>query len=125
MKRDMNLIRSMLLAVEASDTGWAPDRLTIEGYDPKVVGYHSYLIVQSGLCEGIDITGAESIGPEAVLTKLTWAGHEFLDAARDETRWRKAMSITAKSAGTITIGALTQLLTSLMMQSLGIGNQSG
>jgi hypothetical protein len=31
MKRDMNLVREMLFAVEKSDSGWAPDKYNIEG----------------------------------------------------------------------------------------------
>lgn len=125
MKRDMELIRKMLLAVEYSESGRAPRPLMIEGYDPAIIGYHSLLLVEAGLCTGAEHKTLGQPTPNATLFRLTWAGHEFLDAARDETRWRKAMSITAKSAGTITIGVLTQLLTNLMMQSLGINNPGG
>jgi hypothetical protein len=37
------------------------------------------------------------------VSRLTWEGHEFLDAARDEKRWKKAMSTVKEKGGTITI----------------------
>jgi uncharacterized protein DUF2513 len=40
-----------------------------------------------------------SRGPELLLTNLTWAGHEFADAARDEKRWKKAMQSFERKAG--------------------------
>ncbi len=49
---------------------------------------------------------------------LTWAGHEFLDAARDEERWEKAKSITANKGGGITFEVLTELLTKLMKEEI-------
>ncbi len=119
MKRDMDLIRKMLLTLEASETGRLDHQLSIDGYEQDIVDYHAYLLNGSGLCEGVDMSKFGS-DPRGRIIRLTWAGHEFLDVARDETRWRKAMAITAKSAGTVTIAILTQLLSSLMKQSLNI-----
>lgn len=53
-------------------------------------------------------------------TALTWSGHEFLDAARDEGRWTEAKRLTNEKAGSITMAALTQILTHLMTQALGM-----
>jgi hypothetical protein len=55
-----------------------------------------------------------SRGPEALLTNLTWAGHEFADAARDEKRWKKAMAVVREKSGSVTMSVLTQFLTYLM-----------
>jgi hypothetical protein len=61
-----------------------------------------------------------SEAPEGFITNLTWAGHEFADAARDETRWKKAMGFVKEKGGAVTIGVLTQLLISLMRGAFGI-----
>ncbi len=48
-------------------------------------------------------------------------GHDFLDASRDESRWKNAMKkIEEKGGGAVPIGILIQILSSLMKQSLGI-----
>jgi len=61
-----------------------------------------------------------SEGPEAIITSLTWAGHEFAEAARDDTRWKNAMGLVKDKGGSVTIGVLTQLLISLMKSTSGL-----
>jgi hypothetical protein len=85
----MELIRKMVLAIEDAPTGFAPRNLTVDGYTPDQVGYHGYLMLDAGLAEGSKVSHMGSSSPEATLRNLTWAGHEFADAARDETRWKK------------------------------------
>lgn len=120
MQRDMNLIRQIAMAVEASPTGFAPDRLDIEGYTAEQIAYHAHLMVQAGLATGTDITTLGSSSPAALLSALTWQGHEFVEAARDETRWRQAMSLVKEKGGSVTLSILIQLLGDLMRRSLGL-----
>lgn len=51
---------------------------------------------------------------------LTWHGHEFLDAARNDSLWRKATAAVATTAGAISFSVLQALLTSLAKDQLGI-----
>lgn len=120
MKRDLELIRKMVLAIEDNESGWAPDNLTFDGYSEAQVGYHAFLLIDAGLAKGDEITSHGSHSPEAMLSHLTWAGHEFADAARDETRWKRAMGMVQEKGGTVTIGVLTQLLVSIMRSALGL-----
>ena len=53
--------------------------------------------------------------------RLTMEGHDFLESARDESRWNKAMkTVSEKGGGAISIGVLVQLLSALMKQQLGL-----
>ena len=99
MKRDMNLIRKLVLAIEDDPNGYAPRDIEIDEYTPDQINYHAYLIVDAGLAEGERVDTMNSRGPEVLLTNLTWAGHEFADAARDEKRWKRAMAIVRRKAG--------------------------
>jgi hypothetical protein len=119
MKRDLELIRKMILAIEDAPSGWAPV-LKFEGYTDAQFGYHAYLLLDAGFARGQDASTIGGEGPEGFISSLTWAGHEFAEAARDETRWRKALGIVQEKGGTVTIGVLTQLLVSLMKGALGI-----
>jgi len=119
MKRDLELIRKMVLAIEDAPSGWAPD-LKFDGYSDAQVGYHAYLLIDAGLARGQDASTMGSDAPEGFITSLTWAGHEFADAARDETRWKKAMGVVQEKGGTVTIGVLTQLLIALTKGALGL-----
>lgn len=119
MKRDMELIRKILLAVEGSESAFAPDPLKIEGYTDEQITYHSFLLVNAGLVHGhISIEAGESL--LALVEYPTWAGHEFLDAARDETRWRKVMAKVAEKGESVTIGVLEGLLVAAMKSAVGL-----
>lgn len=116
----MELIRKLILALEDAPTGDVSGDLDIEGYTPEQIGYHAYLLLDAGLAEGDRIDHMGSDGPGAMLTNLTWAGHEFADAARDETRWKKAMGVVQEKGGAVTLSVLTQFLTALMRSALGL-----
>jgi hypothetical protein len=49
--------------------------------------------------------------------RLTWQGHEFLDAARDDTRWNKAKDAMAQVGGFV-FDVAKSLLIELMKQQL-------
>ena len=86
MRRDMELIRKIVLAIEDHPNGTAPE-LQFDGYDSSQIGYHSYLMVESGLAIGCDVTILDSLGPEWIINHLTTAGHEFAESARNEYVW--------------------------------------
>ena len=113
MKRDMDLIRQMLLALEAHPHGFAPDKIEIDGYTQEEIGYHAYLLGQAGLAEVVNITCNESDSPEALVRKLTWAGHEFLDSAREKETWNQAKDLINKIGGAtmqIWVAVLTKII---------------
>jgi hypothetical protein len=120
MKRDLDLIRKMILAIEDHPSGWAPQDLAFEGYTPEQVGYHAYLLVNAGLARGDYAERVGSDGPEGYISSLTWAGHEFAAAARDESRWKKAMEIVKEKGGNITVTVLAQLLLNLTKVTFGL-----
>ena len=120
MKRDMELIRKILLAIEASDSGWAPRPLQIEGYDDHAVGYHALLLVEAGLCEGDVTTSSGSKGPEGMITRLKWEGHDFLEAAKEPSRWEQAKKTIGEKLGTATFQVWTAVLTQVMLRTIGL-----
>ncbi len=40
-----------------------------------------------------------SPSPNAIPSRLTWEGYDFLDACRDETRWNEAKGVLSKMGG--------------------------
>jgi len=120
MNRDMNLVRKILLEIENQATGYAPNNFAVEGYTQEQIRYHAYIMMQDGLIEGINRTDLNSTSPQVIPRNLTWVGHEFLEAARNDTVWKKAMDIVKEKGGTITITVLSQLLSSLMKSHFGL-----
>jgi hypothetical protein len=119
MKRDMDLVRKILLAIEASPSGRAPEALQIEGYDAAQIGYHVVIMMEAGLVEGIDTSDMDSPGPEASPTRLTWSGHEFLDAARPPERWERVKAMVAKVGGA-TMPVWLDLLRKAVSDAVGL-----
>lgn len=53
---------------------------------------------------------AKGFPHKAFIKRLTWEGHEFLDAARNDTTWRKAKDKFLKPAGAWTFSLLLEFL---------------
>lgn len=118
MKRDMDLIRDILFALEDATEFDTPLSLTIDGRDEDEISYHVYLLDQAGLIKAFDSSNDHFAYWRA--SHLTWNGHEFLTAAKDESRWKKAKAIVTKHGGNATFEIIKTLLTeALKAQVLG------
>jgi hypothetical protein len=117
MKRDMDLVRQILLEVEEQPFTGKWLNLEIDGgFTRQEITYHVMILYEAGLLEAVNLTthGGKNWRP----TRLTWEGHEFLEAARDNSRWQKAKSTMMEKAGGITFEILKQLLMKLMMNQI-------
>ena len=118
MKRDMDLVRKILLRMEDESNGHFDGRIYLEGYTADQIGFHVYLMIEAGLIEGVDATTYDSQGPEAIPSRITWFGYDFLDACRDEGRWKKAKEIFDRAGG-VTFDMAKEILLSLMVKGVG------
>ena len=120
MERDPELIRQILLEIESCEHGFVPCVFAVEGYTEEKVGYHCCLLSEAGLIIGLDVTSAGDPSPVYIPHRLTSQGHDFLDAARNTSVWRTAMSKTFDVGLTVSMPVLKQLLESLMRDLLGL-----
>ena len=96
MKRDWNLIRTVLQEVEGLS---AKDRngfaYTVTGDDTEKAE-HALLLKQAGFINAIDVG---SFGGKTIMSpELTWQGHELLNAIRSEPVWERIKKL-AKEKG--------------------------
>lgn len=114
MKRNMDLIRTLLLAAEA-------DVESISGESSvKEQAYHVALLKDAALVEAqiqLDPMG-EPAG--YIIFRLTWAGHEFLDSTREDTVWKKAKDHVLKPGATWTFDILKEWLKTEVKVKLGM-----
>lgn len=111
MERDMNLAREILLAVEKMPYSGIGRALQLPDRDSDVVNYHVMILADAGLIEAKMIGGhARGFVPVWQPKALTWAGHEFLDAARDEGRWEQAIATVRARTGGLALDVLKELL---------------
>jgi len=106
MKRNMDLVRNILIAIEDHDTGFAPESIQIPGHTDGEVGFHLVLMNEAGLIKATDVTEFGGSSPSAVAERLTWEGYEFLDAARNATVWARVQRIVAEKGGSISFEVL-------------------
>lgn len=94
MKRNWDTIREILTKVEACTLPTEMVRLSDFPKERAAeTSYHMQLLIEAGLVQG-QIVG--TIGPEIkdfFGQRLTWEGHEFLDAIRSDTVWQKTKKI--------------------------------
>ncbi len=126
MKRDMDLIRHLLLTLESKPGPQLikAEDIEAEGFSPTEVKYHLNLMFQAGLINGEDVRSSTSDRLIQVYPfDLTWQGHEFLETVRDPEIWRQAKT-GASRAGTASIefiwGVATSLLKNEIRQRTGL-----
>jgi len=116
----MDLIRAILLKLEDHEHGFAPQELDVPGYSDEQVGFHVHLLGQAGLLVAIDVTGMGCESPRALARSLTWQGYEFLEPARSEPLWRKALSQVGKAGAGASFEILKLVLVNLAKNQIGI-----
>jgi hypothetical protein len=104
MKRDMDLVREILLKIEEFPFDGRFHDVTVDGHTAGEINYHVLLLHEAGFIEALDLSSLSGICWKP--TRLTYSGHEFLDAARSDTVWQKAKAWTLKSTGTLTLEGL-------------------
>ncbi|PYV70350.1 MAG: hypothetical protein DMG97_19480 [Acidobacteria bacterium] len=116
MKRDMELLRTLMLEIEKLPHV-GQRYFEIPGYSIQQVYYHALLAKDAGF---IDATfpSNDKWGWGFRLKRLTYEGHEFLDAARDDTLWNKAKDAVQGSTGVLTLEALKIALGMLMQAGI-------
>lgn len=83
------------------------------------IGYHVYLLYDAGLIEaytGRNPRRTDGYEP----AHLTWEGQDFLEAAKNDVAWRKAIDLITDKGGAVTFEILKTVLTMLLKENIGI-----
>lgn len=118
MKRDFDLVRSLLLYVEQSPPGQRIENLSETNYETEVISEHIKLLIEGGFLEGnVDRSYG---GVHYVVFGLTWEGHNFLDNAKNDTVWKKVMADAEKKGMSLSMSVLNRLLTKTAEKYMGL-----
>lgn len=112
MRRDADLIRELMLKLEALPTAHCSefrlqpgaDSMTVAGFSANEIEYHLRLIVEAGL---ITSRGRFANG-DFRFDRMTWSGHDFVDSVRDAAIWARTKN-GAEAAGGFTVDLLKDL----------------
>lgn len=130
MQRDFNLIRELLLFYESDGAVEFPSA------DAESIRQHLAMLVEAQLLDGDLLSGGTGVsqtvtptdgrtvfrdGVEYDLFRVTWAGHDFLAAARDDNRWASAVKRLGPALGSLTLGLLKDYLELQVRKAFHIG----
>lgn len=118
MKRDMDLVRTILLALADSDEPLWSTNLATDEYSRDVIGYHFLILDEAGLI----MANVKAAGDDpyyiAVASRLTWEGNDFLDAVRDESIWKRVRSTIGKITGGASFEVFKTVASSLALDAI-------
>ncbi|UMA67234.1 DUF2513 domain-containing protein (plasmid) [Roseivivax marinus] len=118
MRRDPDLEREILLAIESYDGEAAPGYANLGdlGAARIQVNYQVRLLDEAGLIFAVD---AETMGDRFAMLpiRLTMAGHEYLDTIRDEEVWRRTKE-GARAVGSFSLATLGALARGLVREKI-------
>jgi hypothetical protein len=122
MKRDFELFRNIMLELEDQPPGTPvmglerfPNRNKLEVLE------HVQLLLDAGLIEGKVHPGSRGAPELCQIMRITNAGHEFLDNARNDSTWKKVIG-EAKSKGvSLGLDLLSKALAETIKATMHIG----
>jgi hypothetical protein len=108
VKRDMDLIRDILLKVEADPE---LDGMKFKCFEPsdfdahsqQEITYHIDLLFEAGFLQG-----SKSMDPIPAVSRLTWQGHEFIGSISDPGVWEQVKN-RLKGLPTIALSVVFEL----------------
>ena len=105
MKRDMELVRLILLGQE---TGETPPELS--EYSKETIIYHYQIMDDAGLIVAWAAKDISGIAHGGGVNRLTWAGHDFLDSTKDSKIWKMAKEHIIRPGASWTFSLLMEWL---------------
>lgn len=128
MRLNPDCVRDVMLAVEACDFG---ERMTLSAlceklpeYNENELRYTCLKLDEGGLLDVLSIPIIRQTMPGIKsINDLTYEGHEFLETIRENKNWGKIKSV-AKSAGTFSLKAISQIGQSVISAAITAALQS-
>lgn len=122
MKRDLNLMRSILLKIEDfnDDLPIYPDYFFDLSENKNLIDYHLHILVQADFVDAYDITTIGSQYKQYAVLGLTFAGCDYLDSVRDKNIWDTVQNKLSVVGSSATIEVIKALANAIVLHKLGL-----
>ena len=124
LKRDLNLIREVLLVAEAAKP---EQHVALEDFEDshsdrlEEISEHVQLLDRVGFLDATISRALDSNGPRTFsINRIEWAGYDYLDAVRDPGIWAKTEQQLKKVGGSATLEVVKAVAVKIMSQTLGV-----
>jgi len=114
MKRDWEIIRKILIALEENSY---EKMLTLKSFpneNPAVISYNMELLISADLVKGKMSDEMTKAPSDFFVFNLTFKGHDFLLSIKDEKTWMKTATVIAKKGGEITFELIKSIAVSFL-----------
>lgn len=121
MKRDLNLIRNILLHLESLDTFQKPAQVNdflFLSKDRNLIALQIELLRDSKFIESEHTSTIA--GRNFIITRITNAGYDYLDSVRSDEIWEKVQGKLLKIGGNISLDIVSQLGREIIRATTGI-----
>lgn len=120
MKRDWDIIREILQKAEELDPNYL---LTLEDFNSDnayEVSYNVQLLGQARLID-VEISDVQTHDPKQFrISSITWEGHEFFDAIKSDSIWKKTKNKIFEKGGAMTFDVVKAVALGVIKTSLGL-----
>ena len=121
MKRDLDLIRDMMLRIEACHP--KDGKITSETFkdlcdDEEKVAFHLFLLYDVGFIVAEPVNHSKKRCSDYIVEYLTFIGCDYLDSIRDQSVWNSIKEKLRRIGGNATLDILTDLASSLLREQL-------
>ena len=116
MKRDFDVLRAVLLKVEAIGDPEEPqiNSLSLDGIDQPITNEHVKLAIESELIEGVCKFSTNNRILLTTIRGLTPRGYDFLDNIRNDAIWGKIKSHVASTVGTASLEVIEKFASQII-----------
>ena len=124
MKRDIDLVRSILIYVENAADEVDADEMATERWPIETVAYHVRLMAHHGLVDvSRDARDMNGNTIELTVAGITWDGQDYLDSIREAKVWGRVKKALAGTVGSTTLDVVRQTasMVALAMVREGLG----
>ena len=119
MKRDLDLVRQLMLQIESLPPIPPVQYRAGEVEDPVLLK-HLEMLIASGLVAGKISQSHGTRGDVISITGLTWEGHEWVEMVRSQALWNEIKSRLLERAGVMTYELTKLVARQILSTRLGL-----
>ena len=119
MKRDLDLVRQLMLQIEALPAAPPVQYRMSEIEDPALLA-HLEMLIEAGLVNGRISRSQGARGDVISVSGLTWHGHEWVEMVRSQSLWNEVKSAVLDGGGVLTFELTRAMATKLLRARLAL-----
>lgn len=125
MKRDLDLLRKILLAIENANEFYYYNGIPLLASDIgcpnlNLVSFHVSLLVDNNYIEVLNVTCCGIAYDDYMIKRLTADGCDYLDNIRNDTIWNKTKEAISNVGGTCALDIVKSIAGKIILSQVGI-----